>query len=423
MMRVDLPPLHEYQAQIVESPARFKVVAGGRRVGKSTLAAVLAMHEAAQGRRVWLVAPVYRQADEIWRTCRMLARQIPRVRVRDGERMVEFPGGGMIETRSADEPDRLRGAGLDLVILDEAALIAESAWAESLRPALSDRNGRALLISTPRGRDWFWRAFLRGQDEAETDWASWQIPTSANPLIPAAELESARRELPEMVYRAEFLAEFTDEAGSVFRRVHEASTGQVETPNPRFDYYGFCDIAGTGADFFALCIVRREGRKTVQAYVDRWSSQGWSIDSTRILAPAMHYGAEMVLDVSGQLLADPHLERLRQAARGRAYFRGLKFSAPLKEQMVKHLCASLEQGEVVLLDPTSSPAARAQRDELLSYGAQRLPSGGLRYSAPAGVHDDTVASLLAAAWIAKERARRGNGPGQFERITGGSVYG
>ena len=125
--------------------------------------------------------------------------------------------------RSADNPQSLRGEGLNYVVMDEAAFMKPEVWTEALRPSLSDTLGRALFISTPRGRNWFWEQHQRGV-RGEADYQSFYFPTSANPHIPAGEIEAARQELPEIIFRQEYLAEFIDDAGSVFRRVQEAAS-------------------------------------------------------------------------------------------------------------------------------------------------------------------------------------------------------
>jgi len=87
--------------------------------------------------------------------------------VRKVDRQIILPMGGEVTVRSADDPDSLRGEGLDFVVMDECAFMQENAWIEALRPALSDRQGRAMFISTPKGRNWFWRIWQRGLDDGE----------------------------------------------------------------------------------------------------------------------------------------------------------------------------------------------------------------------------------------------------------------
>ncbi len=226
--RLRLPPFHPRQAEIGWHEARFRVAACGRRFGKTRLGAALCVKTAAAGGRAWWVAPTYPVAMVGWRLIRRLALQVPGADIRKSELLVVFPNGGEIQVRSADNPDSLRGEGLDFVVFDECAFIHEDAWLEAVRPALSDRKGRAMFISTPKGRNWFWRLWQRCIDEHDQEWYGWQLPTSDNPYIDPAEIEAARRSLPERVFQQEYLAQFLDDAGGVFRGVLEAATAEPQ---------------------------------------------------------------------------------------------------------------------------------------------------------------------------------------------------
>ena len=106
--------------------------------------------------------------------------------------------------------------------MDECAFMQREAWTEAIRPALSDRQGKVLFISTPKGRNWLWEIYQRGVS-GEEGWQSWTFPTANNPFIAKEEIEAAKWDLPEMIFRQEYLAEFIDDAGGVFRRVQEAA--------------------------------------------------------------------------------------------------------------------------------------------------------------------------------------------------------
>lgn len=227
---ITLPSLHDKQQRIAKSGARFKVVDCGRRFGKTLLGGVVALVGVPadginpkrigglEGGRIMWVAPTYKQAKEGWAYLVPLTRQIPGGKVHLAEQRVSFPGGGSIELRTeGGDPDNLRGAGLDGVVIDEAALCKEESWTQVLRPALADREGWALFISTPRHFNWFYRLFERGQSPTETDWQSWQHPTWDNPFIPWSEIEAARRDMTEEDFDQEFGASFTVVGGAIYR--------------------------------------------------------------------------------------------------------------------------------------------------------------------------------------------------------------
>ncbi len=214
-----LPPLHPGQTQVRVHKARFKVLSCGRRWGKTRLGTALCTEIGLQGGRAWWVAPTYKLANVGWRGARGLGLQIPGAEIRMGDRMVVYPGGGTVEIRSADDPQSLRGEGLDFAVLDECAYMKEEAWSESLRPSLSDRLGGALFISTPHGLNWFRDLWLRGEDPDFPDWHSWRFRTSDNPYIAQDEIETARRGMLGRIFRQEYEADFLeDNPGALWKR-------------------------------------------------------------------------------------------------------------------------------------------------------------------------------------------------------------
>ena len=206
------PDFHKGQAVVASSQARFRILAAGRRWGKTRLGVWECLKVASEGGRAWWVAPTYPLASEGWRPLRLIGQQWPGAKVLEVDKEVRLPGGGFVQVRSADEPQRLRGAGLDFCVVDEAAFCKLEAWEEALRPALSDKLGRALLISTPKGRNWF--ADYWDRAPARTDWQRFQFATTDNPYMPEGEVESAQQELPSLVFRQEYLAEFVEAKGA-----------------------------------------------------------------------------------------------------------------------------------------------------------------------------------------------------------------
>jgi len=216
---IDFPKLHEAQQTVKDDPARWKILCAGRRFGKSRLGVQLCLEQALDGGRVWWVAPTFAIARVGWRDVVAAASEFPKeagVNIKIGDMEVTFPSGGSISVKSADNPQRLRGEGLNYLVMDEAAFVREETWTEVLRPTLTENKGSALFISTPIGMDnWFYHLWEKA-DTAE-DWARFQFPTVANPIIDPAEVESAREDLGELVFAQEYLAEFISEGAQIFR--------------------------------------------------------------------------------------------------------------------------------------------------------------------------------------------------------------
>ena len=216
---IDFPPLHEAQQTVKDDEARWKILCAGRRFGKSRLGVQLCLEQALDGGRVWWVAPTFAIARVGWRDVVAAASEFPKeagVNIKLGDMEVTFPSGGSISVKSADNPQRLRGEGLNYLVMDEAAFVREETWTEVLRPTLTENKGQALFISTPIGMDnWFYHLWEKA--ETAEDWARFQYPTVSNPIIDPAEVESAREDLGELVFAQEYLAEFISEGAQIFR--------------------------------------------------------------------------------------------------------------------------------------------------------------------------------------------------------------
>ena len=216
------PPLHEAQQEIHDDLSRFQVVAAGRRFGKTRLGSIRCVETAMGVRdkpgRAWWVAPTYKIAKVGWRGILDASRKIPKIEIRLSEMEIRYPTGGVVAVRSTDSSVGLRAEGLDLVVLDEAAYMPQDRWVKDLRPALSDRLGKALFISTPKGFNWFHEMWLRGEEEEHRSWSHHQYPTSANPMISELELKEAREELGSHIFAQEYMAEFVEVGGGLFKR-------------------------------------------------------------------------------------------------------------------------------------------------------------------------------------------------------------
>ena len=386
---VTLPALHPGQCEIRDSQARFIVLACGRRWGKTKAAAAICTRKALRGLKNWWIAPSYLVSNIGWREIVALATQIPGVQVQLGDRLVVFPGGGFIQVRSAAGQTGLRGEGLDFVVIDECGFVGETVWTEAVRPALTDRKGGALLISTPTGRNWFWRAWMRGQ-EGEEQWRSWQFPTVTNPYIDPEEVEEARRTLPERSFLQEYEAQFLDDAGAVFRNVIKASQKWLELPGPLegHDYVMGVDWA-KHEDFTVLTVMDSLSQRVVAW--DRFNQVDYRLQKGRLVTLAQKWGCTMVLAESNAM-GEPLIEELEHEG---LPVRGFRTTNASKKEIIEGLALAFERDEIVI------PAEPVLTAELQAFEMDRTPGGLLRYQAPDGYHDDAVISLALALQACK----------------------
>jgi hypothetical protein len=383
MLFEPFPDLREDQLEIADDKHRFKVVACGRRWGKTTLGVLTAIREARRGLRVWWVVPTYAHAFHPWGEIKA-ALHDEWARKLEHHRHIELKGGGSITIKSAQNPDSLRGWGLDFVVIDEAALLAEEAWVEALRPALSDRGGRALFLSTPKGRNWFWHAWQRGNDPLNEEWKSWNFKTSDNPMIPDSEIDNVRREMAERSFKQEYEAEFTEGEGSVFHHVRDAATApEAAQPDPAHRYMMGVDF-GRYDDYTAAAVIDVTTGDMVA--LDRFNELDWSVQRGRIAALARAWHVESI-HAEANAMGEPNIEALRSDGLPVMAFTTTR---PSKKGLIEGLVAGLQTFDLRLL-----PDA-VLLGELEAYTYAHTATGTV-YTAPPGRHDDTVIAL-ALAW-------------------------
>lgn len=225
----------------MHSNARFKVVAAGRRTGKSYLAAISMIIRALDGKegKVFYVAPTQGMARDImWHTIFELAGDIIE-RSHTNNLEITLAGGNTIFLKGADRPDTLRGVSLKYLVLDEYAFCKPDVFDNILRPALADKQGDMLAIGTPEGRNHFYDMYT-----GATQWDGWEAfhyTSFDNPLVPKSEIEHARQTLPSYAFHQEFMASFDARTGSLFDPekflYHDKATADG-------DHYISIDLAG-----------------------------------------------------------------------------------------------------------------------------------------------------------------------------------
>jgi hypothetical protein len=365
----------------------------GRRWGKTYMAGVYALTAADLGGAVAWVVPTYKNARAPWRFAEQLTAQVSRkLRTNRTERTIEFPGGGRLAVYSADNDTALRGEAFDLVIVDEAALVREETYTDVLLPTLADRDGRMLLISTPKGRNWFWREWVRGQSAGPV--AAFRAPTAANPLPTirrAAEL--ARSRVSDRTYRQEWLAEFVEDGGGVFRGVRAHATAEAQTAAQEGHQYAMGVDWGRTNDATVFVVIDTTLKAVVA--LDRMVDVNYALQTTRLRALWERFGKCAIVAESNSM-GGPLVEQLsREGLRVRPF----QTTNASKADAIDALALVLEKGDLALLPD------EALIGELEAYESERLPSGLIRYGAPDGMHDDHVMAL-ALAWSIAGRSSR-----------------
>ncbi len=401
---------HPGQKEWLLDDSPVKVAACGRRWGKTEAEAVDAatFALARPGSVQMIVAPTYDQARLISDRVERLLTDCPLTRRLVSARRTPYPRlsvlNSTVSARSADDGGRsLRGHRGDRVIVDEAAFVPGSVITDVLQPMLADTAGQLILISTPFGRNHFWRAWCAGQEPGGRV-RSFRFPSSANPHISRDYVEEQRGELPDSVFRTEYLAEFVDDCACVFpwSEVQDCvRMGQMGTHPAEGRVVAGVDWARY-SDFTACAAIEASGFPWRVTAVDRFQGLSWEAAVERVADFVERAGALAVLCDSTSL-GDPLLEQLdRRLARSRlgTAAEGLVFTAQSKRDIIEHLALRIAHREIAL-PPPEGGAPEALHRELMAFTREMRPSGGVSYGAPPGEHDDCVVALALAAWRAR----------------------
>jgi phage terminase large subunit len=221
------------------STYRFRVVVAGRRFGKTVLGVTECLYHAQKAPKqlVWYIAPTYRMAKElVWEE---LKEAIPKENIaykNESELSITLKNGGSkIVLKGADNPDTLRGKGLNFVVFDEVADISSETWFKVIYPALTDKQGHALFIGTPKGYNWFYDLFLFAQSEENPNWYAFSYTTSQGGNVTPQELEYAKMAMSHKQYQQEFEASFEtlmDRVYSAFDRHQNVDPGVADYGQP-----------------------------------------------------------------------------------------------------------------------------------------------------------------------------------------------
>ena len=232
-----------WQQEVYSDPTRFKVVAAGRRTGKSRLAAWLLIINGLQADKghVFYVAPTQGQARDImWQTLLELGHPVI-AGSHINNLQIRLVNGATISLKGADRPETMRGVSLKYLCMDEYADMKPEVWEQILRPALTDQKGHALFIGTPIGRNHFYELYNYANISDDEDFTGYHFTSFDNPLLDPKEIAAAERSMSRYSYRQEFLASFEAQASELFKE--EDIIFDEEEPDAG-EYYVSVDLAG-----------------------------------------------------------------------------------------------------------------------------------------------------------------------------------
>lgn len=380
-----------WQEDVWKDSERFKVIAAGRRTGKTRFAIYQMLFHALNATKghTFYVAPTQGQARDIcWKELHDIGRGVI-TKSHVNNLQVQLINGQTISLKGADRPDTLRGVSLNFLVLDEFADMKQETWDEILRPALSDQMAPAVFIGTPKGRNHFFDIYSYAEVSGDEDWKAYHYTSFDNPFIPEGEVLAAKKTLSTFAFEQEYMANFKSRGSEIFS---PDWVKQGPTDSPEFadgDYYIAVDLAGfeeegpnkkQRRDNTAIAVVKvgREGWFVEDVIYGRWTLKE---TASKIFGAWNKYKPQRIgieKGIAKQAVMSPLTDLMRQ--RGR-YFRIEELSHGNKhkvDRIVWALQGRLEHGQITI--NKEGEWVPRLLDELFSFPDSR-------------VHDDLIDAL------------------------------
>jgi hypothetical protein len=402
--------LHDGQINILQNSKRFNTVRCGRRFGKTTLGLAVAWYGCPKapgslrtGLDVGWFAPSYKLLDEAWRSS--LGFLKPYIKRKDTQqRRIELHTGATLDFWTLEDEDAGRSRHYGIAIVDEGGMARKlkNNWQLAIRQTLTDHRGSGWFLSTPKGSNYF-KELCDKADLDPTNWASFHAPTSANPYIPADEIEAARLELPERVFAQEYLAEFLEDSGGVFRRVNAAIDHSLPVDpatardlNDGRAYLISVDWA-RHEDFTVFIVIDAKTNSIVCA--DRINHTDYASQLMRLRSLHSRFPKAPIIAERNNM-GESLIEQLwKPGPNGEPPLPVIAFDTTpaSKWMMVQALQIAFEDGTIRI------PCIPWLYNELIAFEQTKSPTG-LKFSAPSGQHDDGVIAL-AIGWANLDHAK------------------
>ena len=367
----------------------FITVNAGRQSGKTALSQQQALYWALNkgNMLIYWVSPTASQATKVYKQLLTIIVETPVVKSYKGsmgDTEILFQNGSIIKFRSAAQEDSLRGETIDYLILDEAAFIKESVFQEILLPMLNVRGKKVLSVSTPKGKNWFYYQYQRGYSGEETH-KSFKFVSADNPYSNKAIIQIARDNLPDVLFRQEYLGEFVDSA-AIFENVNElACLSLLGGPVSGQQYWVGVDIA-LKDDYTVVNVINQDGDVV---YYERYNQiSAPKLKENLIKCFNFWKPKKILIEENNQGL--PIIQDLKEIHKIKNIV-GFKTTSKSKPELINELVNAFASKKIKV------PNDEVYKGELETFTMTLSPTGSVKFAAASGFHDDIPMSL-AIAW-------------------------
>lgn len=393
---IKMPRPHPSQMQVFEHRGST-VLFAGRRWGKTQIAVYRLIREATEIIGLyWWVGLSWRAASlkRAWRLIKYYVGKMwqamgvydDRKWANKSDKEITLPNKSIIWFRTAKRPDSLAGEGVRGVVMDEFSLMPPEIWDEYIQATLIDYMGWVFMMGVPKGKNWAWN--LWNQALSRFNWKQFHFTVYDNPHMTRTVqrqefLEDIKFNAPEYFWKQEYLAEVLDDGGTVFRGVLDIATVPLDLgPTPGMRYVAGLDW-GKESDYTAIVIIEVETSRVV--FVDRFNKISWHLQWSFLETIHKHWKLSFILGEANSIGSVNVEEMMRRGLP----IEGFDTTSKSKPRIIEALSAAIERAVIAI------PKHPVLVSELQAYTMERT-STGFRYSAPSGMHDDTVIAFALA---------------------------
>jgi len=399
------PWLYPKQLDAIFCEERYGLCEASTKSGKTVGCIIWIVEKAwngSEGQNFWWVAPVFPQAEIAYRRMKLFLPSWV-YKPNDSKMFLRLANGAMIWFKSAEKPDSLYGEDVYAAVIDEATRVREQSW-WAIRSTVTATQAPVRIIGNIKGRkNWAYRLARKAESgEPDHHYAKINAYDAVDAgILPLAEVEDAKRQLPDHIFRELYLAEPGDDEGNPFgiQAIRECTVEAMSDDKP----VGWGWDLAKSQDWTVGIALDRDG---AVSRFHRFQSD-WEFTFQTVL----HKTKKLLAIVDSTGVGDPIVERLRRD--GGRNFRGFKFTPASKQQLMERLAVAIQNQEISFPDGVIT-------SELESFEYE-YRNGSVRYSAPPGLHDDCVVAL-ALAVMAKSNARVFSGNLQFENLKRASYW-
>lgn len=378
---------------LFSTDSKYYTLVSGRQVGKTMLAMNLLLYFGINNPKckIGFISPTYSQVRKVMEELNdAIAETKIATKVNFSNHEIHLVNGSKMYFRSAENYDALRGYTFDYLLIDEAAYIREEAWRSAIQPTVLVKGQKVILMSTPRGQDYFYELYQLGQSPEHPNHQSYRMTYEYNPFVDMDEVNAAKKTLPDAIFRAEYEGEFIQGESMVFQDYTKCMVNQW--PRPSGQIYVGCDL-GRESDYTVATFMDQTGN-VIDIYRD--NKKDWSHMINEIVDRAVKFQAHIMVETNS--MGTVVLEQMRKLYNK---VEGFTTTNKSKQEIIEGLILDFAEGNIKIPSPELFPELQSELDVFeMKYSPK---SRSVIYAARDPFHDDLVMSLAIANYNRKEK--------------------